>query len=130
MIENPRTGEQIEFDTSDPDVLVMQSTWTRPGHRAVQHIHPIMEERFEVVSGRAAFRVEGVESILEPGEVLVVPPGSAHLAWNPTEDRVVLRLEMRPPLRWEEFTRRLFAGDPVRELFAEYADEVFLPPAD
>jgi hypothetical protein len=35
MIENPRSGEQIEFDASDAGVLVMYVRWTRPGHRAV-----------------------------------------------------------------------------------------------
>jgi hypothetical protein len=34
MIENPRTGEQVEFEVRLPQMLVMQSTWTRRGQRA------------------------------------------------------------------------------------------------
>ena len=44
MIENPRTGEQVERIAETPEVLTMITTWTRPGHRATEHIHPIMED--------------------------------------------------------------------------------------
>lgn len=127
MIENRRTGEQIEFDASDPEVLVMHSLWTRPGHRAVEHVHPRMEECFEVIAGRAAFLVDGRRIDAVAGETVIVPPGAAHVAWNPTEEAVRLRIEMRPPLRWEEFTRRLFAGEPVEQLLSEFAPEIVLP---
>ncbi|TMA75228.1 MAG: hypothetical protein E6J72_17810, partial [Deltaproteobacteria bacterium] len=61
MIENRRTGEQIEFEVRTPELLVMRSTWTRPGQRAITHVHPEMEERFEILAGRAAFRIDGTE---------------------------------------------------------------------
>ena len=35
MIENPRTGEQVEIIIESPELLTMITTWTRPGHRAV-----------------------------------------------------------------------------------------------
>ena len=100
MIENPRSGEQVEFIAESPDVLTMVTTWTRPGHRAAEHVHPRMEERFEVLDGRAAFRIDGVEIEASPGTVVVAPPGRRHLAWNPTDAPVRLRIEMRPALRW------------------------------
>ena len=80
MIENPRTGEQVEFEVQTPEVLVMSSTWTRPGHRAAEHVHPGTEERFEILAGRAAFRIAGVERIADPGDVVVVSPGTPHVA--------------------------------------------------
>ena len=126
MIENPRTGEQIEFVRDDPAVLVMYSTWTRPGHRAVEHVHPAMEERFEVLEGRASLLIDGQPREAGAGEVVVVPPGVRHQAWNPTQGPVRLRLEMRPPLRWEEFTRRLFAGEDPARLLTEFSAEVVL----
>jgi quercetin dioxygenase-like cupin family protein len=128
VIENPRTGERVEFLSEAPDLLVMHTCWTRPGHRAAEHVHPGMEERFEVLVGRAAFRIDGVESEAGPGQVVVAPPGARHLAWNPTDAPVRLRIEMRPALRWAEFTRRLFAGDDPAALLAEDAAEVTLPP--
>jgi quercetin dioxygenase-like cupin family protein len=128
VIENPRTGEQVEFLSESPEVLTMLTTWTRPGHRAAEHVHPRMEERFEVLEGRAAFRIDGVQIEGAPGSVVVAPPGCRHLAWNPTDAPVRLRIEMRPALRWREFTTRFFRGDNPIQLLDEYADEVQLPP--
>jgi mannose-6-phosphate isomerase-like protein (cupin superfamily) len=127
VIENPRTGEQVEFVSETAELLTMLTTWTRPGHRALEHIHPRMEERFEVLDGRAAFRIDGVEVEATAGSVVVAPPGRRHLAWNPTDAPVRLRIEMRPSLRWAEFTTRFFRGDDPVELLAHYADEVQLP---
>lgn len=66
---------------------------------------------------------------MHPGavEIVVVPPGRRHVAWNPTDGEVRLRIEMRPPLRWREFTTRFFAGDDPVALLDEYAAEVRLP---
>jgi quercetin dioxygenase-like cupin family protein len=127
MIENPRTGEQVVFVSESTEVLCMETTWTRPGHRAMEHVHPRMQERFEVLEGRAAFRVDGIVIEAPAGAVVVVPPGRRHLAWNPTDAPVRLRIEMRPALRWREFTTRLFRGDDPVELLAQYTDEVQLP---
>jgi len=128
LIENPRTGEQVEFTSIGDDVLVMHSTWTRPGHRAVEHIHPSMEERFEVLDGNAAFLINGERFDAGPGDVVVAPAGARHLGWNPTELPVRLRIEMCPALRWEQFTRRLFAGEDPGHLLTEFASEIALPP--
>jgi mannose-6-phosphate isomerase-like protein (cupin superfamily) len=128
VIENPRTGEQIEFESETPELLRMRVAWTRPGHRALEHIHPNMEERWEVLDGRAAFRIDGIPVEAAAGSVVVAPPGRRHLAWNPTDGPVLLRIEMRPALRWAEFTTRFFAGEDPIALLAEFADEVVLPP--
>jgi hypothetical protein len=71
---------------------------------------PGMEERFEVLEGRAALRVDGVFIEAPVGTVVAVPSGRRHLAWNPTDAPVRLRVEMRPALRWREFTTRFFRG--------------------
>jgi len=128
MIQNSRTGEQIEFEVRTPELLVMRSTWTRPGHRAVEHIHPEMEERFEILEGKAAFRIGGIERTASTREIVVVSPGTPHLAWNPTDGFVRLRITMRSALRWAEFTERLFVGDDPATLLAEFAREVVLVP--
>ena len=126
MIENLRTGEQIEFKLRTPELLVIDRVWTRPGHRAAEHVHPKMEERFDVIEGRAAFRIGGEERVVGAGQVVVVPPGTPHLAWNPTDSPARLRITMRPALRWAEFTERLFAGENPARLLSEFSREVFL----
>ena len=128
VIENPRTGEQVERVSETPERLTMITTWSRPGHRAAEHIHPNMEERWEVLEGRAAFRIDGIEVEATVGSVVVAPPGRRHVAWNPTDEPVRLRIEMRPALRWWAFTTRFFRGDDPIALLDEYADEVALPP--
>src|SRR3954454_12377059 len=132
-VENPATGEHVTFVKTAADtggeLLVLELVWTRPGQRAPAHVHPEMEERYEVVSGRAAFRVGDAEMTAGPGEVVTVPPGTTHLAWNPTDSEVRLKVEFRPALRWEEFVVRLFAGEePVADLMREFAREIAPPP--
>ncbi|MEA2348511.1 MAG: hypothetical protein QOG62_2298 [Thermoleophilaceae bacterium] len=112
-IENPVTGERIVFRItaadSGGDLLELDDFYTREGHRSVEHVHPGMEERFEVISGRVAFLVAGERQEVGPGEVVVVPPGTPHVAWNATTAPAHLRLQFRPALRWEDFVERLFA---------------------
>ncbi len=126
MIQNPRTGEQIVFEARTPERLVMLSTWTRPGRRAAAHVHPEMEERYEVLEGTAAFRIAGRERTAAVGETVIVPPGTPHLAWNPTDALVQLRITMTPALRWAEFTERLFAGENTVVLLIEFSREIRL----
>ena len=128
-IVNPATGEEITFLSETPELLVMESVWTRPGHRAAAHVHPEMEERWQVLEGSAAFRIGGEVSQCAPGEWAVAPPGVPHLAWNPGDGRVRLRIEMRPALRWREFVERLFLNDGAPEpgMFAEFGREIAAP---
>jgi mannose-6-phosphate isomerase-like protein (cupin superfamily) len=126
MIENPRTGEQIEFEIRTPEVLVMYAVWPRPGRRAAAHVHPEIEERYEVLEGRAAFQIAGVQSEAGPGETVVVPPGTLHLAWNPTAEPVRLRITMRPALCWAEFVERLFTGEDPTALLRQFQREIAL----
>src|SRR3954469_5953268 len=91
-VENPATGERVTFVKTSADtggeILVLELEWPRPGERAPEHVHPHAEERYEVVEGTAAFRIDGKHQTAGPGEVVTVPPGTPHLAWNPTTERV------------------------------------------
>jgi quercetin dioxygenase-like cupin family protein len=127
-VVNDRTGERVTFVRTAADtggeLLELELVWPRPGQRAPAHVHPEMEERYEVLEGTAAFRIGDEERTAGPGDVVAVPPGTVHLAWNPTTDAVRLKVEFRPALRWEEFVVRLFAGEPVPQLLREYAREI------
>jgi len=123
-LENAATGEVVEVIGETPELLVLRVTWPRPGHRAIAHIHPGMQERWEVVRGRAGFDIDGAVTELVAGQAVVAEAGQRHLAWNASDGVTELLIEMRPALRWAEFVRRLFAGDPPAELLAEYVDEV------
>jgi mannose-6-phosphate isomerase-like protein (cupin superfamily) len=126
VIRNERTGEEVRFLIRMPELLVMDVRWTKPGHRAPEHLHPGMEERWQVVTGAAAVRIDGVEHRLGPGQWVAAPPGTPHLAWNPTDRPVRLTIEMRPALRWAELVERLFAGEDPIALLEAYPDEIRL----
>ena len=130
-VVNAATGERVTFVRTAADtggeLLELELVWPRPGQRAPAHVHPEMEERYEVVEGTAAFRIAGEERRAGAGDVVNVPPGTVHLAWNPTDEPVRLKVQFRPALRWEEFVVRLFAGEPVPQLLREFAREITQP---
>jgi len=110
---NPASGKRIVFLQTAADtygqLLEMDDFWTRPGHRTAEHIHPEMQERWEVIAGSVCFRIDGVEQIAGPGEVVIAPAGVPHMAWSIDAAPVHLRIQMQPALRWERFVERLFA---------------------
>ena len=144
-IVNAATGEEITWLRVDASTLEWEDVWTRPGHRAAPHVHPGMEERWQLIEGQAAFWIgdDDQERLLDPGDEIVAPPGIAHAAWNPTDAPVRLHVTMTPPLRWAEVVEKLFdyardgrtdeKGTPDRELLIallrDYAAELAPPPS-
>ena len=128
-VENPFTGERLTFVRTAADtngeLLEMEDVWVRADHATAPHVHPRMEETWEVLDGRARFRIGDEEVEAGPGEAVVAPPGVPHQAWNLSGGETHLRITMRPALRWEEFVVRMFA-EPRRvlELLPEFTDEI------
>jgi hypothetical protein len=118
-----KTGERITFLQDDP--LVMEDEVPAGDGRGREHLHPAQTEAFEVVSGSYTLVVDGEERALSAGESAEVPPGAMHCGW--TDDGAVLRITFTPALRWEEFVRRLFAGEPAARLLHHFRDEIRLP---
>jgi hypothetical protein len=100
-----------------------------------------MQESWEVISGTASFRIDGVGHTASVGETVIAPPGVRHLAWNSGEGVARVRIQLRPALRWEQFVVRLFElaraahtdglEAPERtallELLSEFPSEIALP---
>jgi Cupin domain len=122
-VTHVKTGERITFLETDP--LVMEDAVPAGEGRGREHLHPSQTEAFEVVSGSYTLVVEGEERVLQAGDTAEVPPGAAHCGW--TDDGAVLRITFTPALRWEQFVRRLFAGEPAARLLHHFADEIRLP---
>lgn len=145
-IFNPVTGERIVFVRTSADtegeLLEFDDFWPRPGHRAPEHVHPKIEESWEVFRGSPCFRIGQEEIPAAPGDIVVAPAGVPHMGWNAGGEEVYVRVRMRPALRWEEFMVRLFAmaeagqtdenGIPdsslMMGLLVEFADEIAPPP--
>jgi mannose-6-phosphate isomerase-like protein (cupin superfamily) len=106
MIENPVSGERITFrktaaDT-DGELLAFELELSPDGHVPGMHVHPIQEERFEVVAGTMRFRMGGKKVTAGPGDVVVVPPGVRHKFANAADEGARARVEVRPALKMEQ----------------------------
>jgi Cupin domain len=122
-ITHHQSGERITFLAADP--LVMCNEVPAGGGRAREHVHPSQTEAFEVLEGSYTLVVDGEERVLSAGETAEVPPGAAHSGW--TDEGAKLRITLRPALRWEQFVRRLYAGEPAARLLHHFRDEIRLP---
>jgi quercetin dioxygenase-like cupin family protein len=136
-VVNQATGERIRFlrtaAETGGELLEMEDLWPRADHTVAEHAHPAMEERWQVLEGRVRFEIDGRQTIAGPGDVAVAPAGARHASVNIGGGPALLRIEMRPALRWEEFVRRLFAatGDGsgasrIAALLDEFEDEIEL----
>ena len=106
MVDDPVLRQRLEFSrTSEPDgVEVLHvEIWLDPGGGVTPHIHPGMEERFEVLEGNPAFLAGRSWSTAAPGETVVVPAGMRHAYRNRSEGTVHMVCHARPPSTLQEF---------------------------
>lgn len=112
ILEHPITGERLRWRqvAADTDGRLLQADiWMRPGgFVAAAHVHPLQEEKFEVIAGTAAFVLDGKESTASAGEIVTVPAGHPHVWWNFGDDEVHVLVELRPALRTEVFFETFF----------------------
>jgi hypothetical protein len=83
--------------------------WVDPGGGVTPHLHPAMEERFEVLEGRASVLVGKRWREAGPGEVVTVPPGVRHAYRNSGDEVAHMRTEVRPPSTLQEFLEEVAA---------------------
>ena len=82
---DPVTGTRIVMLATSAETggKLLQFEETYPPERGKEanapHLHLTFDERFEIVEGRAACVVDGVERFAQAGETLVIPRGAAHL---------------------------------------------------
>jgi quercetin dioxygenase-like cupin family protein len=104
---NPASGERITFRATAAETdgeLVAIDLRLPPGARVPGglHIHPLQEERFEVVSGTMRFRMRRRRIVAGPGDVIVVPPGVPHDFANAGAETALVRVDIRPALKMEQ----------------------------
>lgn len=93
-----RTGEETGGELLQFDFFLPQG-----GESAQAHLHPMQNERFEVVSGKVRGELDGEQRTAGPGETAEMPAGTPHFWWNDGEGEAHLLVEVRPALRTEEF---------------------------
>jgi mannose-6-phosphate isomerase-like protein (cupin superfamily) len=141
-VHNAATGERVRFirtaEETGGELLVMEARWSSASHLTPGHVHPAMEERWTILEGTVEFEIDGRRTTAGPGETVTAPAGVAHTNRNAGNGPALMRIELRPALRWEEFVRQLFAlaseeldGDQaqrsVEELLSEFEAEIELP---
>jgi mannose-6-phosphate isomerase-like protein (cupin superfamily) len=106
-LENPASGERITLreTAADTNGELLAIDLELPARRKVPgglHIHPLQEERFEVVEGTMRFRIGRKRIVAGPGEVVVVPAGVKHDFANAGDEDALVRVEVRPALKMEK----------------------------
>lgn len=113
VIEDPVVLKQrLSFrrTTGDHGEDVLQvEVWVDPGGGVTPHIHPVMEERFKVLSGNPSFLAGKRWQTASPGETVVVPPGVRHAYRNRGNEVAHVVCEARPPQSLQEFLEEAVA---------------------
>jgi quercetin dioxygenase-like cupin family protein len=100
MIRVPTSGKVLTIGDSEVCIKI-SSSQTEAGYELVvtkvpagfappAHVHRRMEQAFYVLEGRISFQLGADWVEASPGEVVVVPPGTAHTFANRTHDAAQL----------------------------------------
>jgi mannose-6-phosphate isomerase-like protein (cupin superfamily) len=112
-LENPITGERIVFlqpAGAHAGACMVLDHFLRPHTTTFpEHVQLNQEERFEIISGAAAYRMNGVKRQARAGELIVVPPGTPHMnPWNESDADLHFRHTVCPNLGATQFFETLF----------------------
>ena len=106
VLDNPVTGERFVFHTTSDDTageLLEFDLVVRPDGRVPGgHVHPGQQESFEVLDGTVKFRTGLRTVVAQPGDQVVVEPGTYHRFANAAGTAAVVRCRVEPALRMEE----------------------------
>jgi len=105
-IYDPVLRQRLSFSrTIDPDgVEVLHvETWVDPGGGVTPHVHPAIEERFEVLAGTPGFLAGRAWTTASPGQTFVVPPGTRHAYRNAGDQTAHMVCHVRPPSSLQDF---------------------------
>src|SRR5918992_1000309 len=85
VVEDPTFRQRLTFrrgvDEDGSEVLHVEMQ-VEPGGGVPPHVHPAMEERFEVRAGRPSFLAGKKWRTAGPGETIIVPAGVRHAYRN------------------------------------------------
>ena len=101
VVEDPVLKQRLAFQPADDGVRV--EMWVDPGGGVPPHIHPAMEERFEVVAGRMEFLAGRKWTSAGPGESATVRPGVRHAYRNRGDEPAHAICHATPASSLQEF---------------------------
>jgi mannose-6-phosphate isomerase-like protein (cupin superfamily) len=105
LIEDPVLRMRSHFWTTVEDrrEVLNVETWVDPGGGVTPHIHPAMEERFEVLEGRPQFLEGRRWKDVAAGETVVVAPGTRHAFRNRGKEVAHFVCHATPPSTLQPF---------------------------
>lgn len=110
--EEPVTGEHariLELPWDNPEGRVTAELTARVGARVMgEHRHPALVERFTVLEGEFAVKIDGKTNILRRGESAVIEANAWHDWWNAGSRDALVRVEITPGLRFAHMIETLF----------------------
>jgi mannose-6-phosphate isomerase-like protein (cupin superfamily) len=101
LVEDPVFRQRFLFERT-ADVLRVE-LWVDPDGGVTPHVHPHMEERFEVLAGHPSFLAGRKWKPARPGDVVTVRPGVRHAYRNSGVEVAHVVCEARPPSLLQEF---------------------------
>src|SRR4051812_35219628 len=103
LVEDPVLKQRLAFEPIEDGQAVRVEMWVDPGGGVPPHMHPRMEETFEVLSGELSLLDGRKWSAHKPGEAVVVPAGKRHAYRNNGTVETHAICTARPPQSLEEF---------------------------
>jgi quercetin dioxygenase-like cupin family protein len=106
VIEDPVLRQRFSFRTTiddDGGEVLHVDIRVDPGGGVTPHIHPAMQERFEVLEGRASFLAGRTWQQAGPGQTVVVAPGVRHAYRNTGDEIAHITCQARPPSTLQPF---------------------------
>lgn len=107
----PLNGSSYEYIETAADTngerVVMQGTVYLIGPNVPNHIHPLQEETFEVLSGKLTVLENGRTRVLSAGEKIMFPKNKPHNHYNNHDEPVTYIQTVTPGLDIDYFVESL-----------------------
>jgi len=103
LLEDPVLKQRLGFRPAEDGDAVLVEMWVEPGGGVPPHVHPSMEERFEVISGELSLLDGRKWQTATAGETVLVPAGKRHAYRNDGSEVTHAVCRATPPLSLQEF---------------------------
>lgn len=112
-IYNPQTGQRTIFRKTSAETggaFVEMESFHPPHVRAEPvHVHPFQQSSFEMIAGHLHVQVEGLVTVIGPGDRLSVAQNVPHTFWNDGDEEARQIQVFQPALNIEDFFATYFA---------------------
>ena len=106
---NPITRETFRCISSTEEAFIMEWTVHPGGYVPFEHVHVHQDETFHIQHGEMRARVRGRTQVGKAGDILTIPRGTRHIAFNVRDESLICIVEYKPGLDHYR-TMQCFAG--------------------